>query len=221
MDHSDHAPLDHSGVEALFTRRDGGFRFARWARPLAPAIVGTDDQGCRIFEGAIEAVAGLAGLGVTDLDPDLGANFLVFIVNDWAELHEAPNLVRLIPNLADLVQALTDHDANQYRVFNFELDGAIRLCITLLRYDAELQSVPAQTVAVGQALQGLLLWSDAAFMGISPLALTDDGLCIVKPEIVAVLRAAYDPGLPNAGQDASLALRLAARIAVAANAEPR
>ena len=201
-------------VEAHFTRRDGSFRFARWGRPLVPVIVGTNDEGCQIFEGGVQAVARIAGLEVGELDPDLGANFLVFLVNDWAELTEAPNLVRLIPNLEDLIANLTAHDANQYRVFNFTEEGAIRLCITMLRYDEELQKVSAQTLAVGQALQGMLLWSDKAFMDESPIAVTDDGLCVVKPMFADLLRIAYDPVLPDAASDPSLALRIAARITV-------
>ena len=201
-------------VEAQFTRRDGSFRFARWGRPLVPVIVGTNDEGCQIFESGIQAVARMAGLDVGELDPDLGANFLVFLVNDWSELTEAPNLVRLIPNLNDLIANLTKHEANQYRVFNFTEDGAIRLCITMLRYDEELQRVSAQTLAIGQALQGMLLWSDKAFMDESPIAITDDGLCVVKPVFADLLRAAYDPILPDTGDDATLALRLAARLTV-------
>ena len=174
------------------------------------------DKGCSIFEDGIRTVARIAGLEVGELDPDLGANFLVFLVNDWAELMEAPNLVRLIPNLADLIANLTEHGANQYRVFNFTETGAIWLCITLLRYDEELQKVSAQTLAVGQAVQGMLLWSDRAFMDESPIALTDGGLCVVKPTYADLLRAAYDPVLADAGDDPSLALRLAARLRVRA-----
>ncbi len=213
MSETNPSSTDPDWVAGLFTRRGGSFRFARWARPLAPVIIGTDDQGCRIFEAGLGAVAGLAALEVTDLDPDLGANFMVFLVNDWAELIEAPNLVRLIPNLAGLIEQLTRHEANQYRVFSFEETGAIRLCITLLRYDDELQSVPAQTLAVGQAVQGMLLWSDGAFMDESPIAITEDGTCLVKPNYAALLKAAYDPVLPDTASDASFALRLAARMA--------
>ena len=180
---------------------------------MAPVIVGTDDAGCQTFEAGIRAVAGVAGLGVEELDPELGANFLVFLVNDWAELTQAPNLVRLIPNLPELIATLTEHEANQYRVFNFDEAGAIRLCITLLRYDEELQRVSAQTLAVGQAVMGVLLWSDAAFTEESPIAITENGTCVVKPEIATLLRAAYDPVLPNATKDPSFALRLKARMA--------
>ena len=199
-------------IAALFTRQDGGFRFARWDRPIAPVIIGTDDAGCAVFEEAIGAVARLAGQEVAELDPELGANFLVVLVNDWAELSEAPNLVRLIPDLDTLIAMLAEAGANQYRVFSFAETGGIRLCLTLLRYDAELQNVSAQTLAVGQAFQGLLLWSDAAFAEDSPIALTEDGLCIVKPAYARLLAAAYDPVLPVTADDASFALRLAARL---------
>ena len=208
-------PTDPDWVARQFTRGDGSFRFARWGRPLAPVVVGVDDQGCRIFDEAIRAVAGIGGLEVQELDPELGANLLVFLVSDWAELTEAPNLVRLIPNLPDLIGALTEQGANQYRVFSFDEQGAIRLCIVLLRYDEELQRVSAQTLAVSQAFQSMLLWSDTAFGDENPIALTEDGLCVVKPMHADLLRVAYDPTIGAAATDASLALRLAARMTVA------
>ena len=210
---------DPAWVEAQFTRRDGSFRFVRWGRPVAPVIVGTNDEGCRIFEEGIRAAARIARLPVSEMDSELGANFLVFLVNDWSELLEAPNLVRLIPNLGELIRTLSEHGANQYRVFSFDDDGAIKICITLLRYDDELQRVSAQTLALGQAFQGLLLWSDQAFTDESPLAVTDDGLCVIKPAHADLLRVAYDPALPPVADDPSFAHRLAARLSVAEVAE--
>lgn len=210
---------DPAWVEAQFTRRDGSFRFVRWGRPIAPVIVGTNDEGCRIFEEGIRSAARIARLPVSEMDSELGANFLVFLVNDWSELLQAPNLVRLIPNLGDLIETLTRHEANQYRVFSFDDEGAIKICITLLRYDDELQKVSAQTLALGQAFQGLLLWSDKAFMDESPLAVTEDGFCVIKPAHADLLRVAYDPTLPSVADDPSMALRLAARLSVAAAPE--
>ena len=210
---------DPAWVEAQFTRRDGSFRFVRWGRPIAPVIVGTNDEGCRIFEEGIRVAARIARLPVSEMDSELGANFLVFLVNDWSELLEAPNLVRLIPNLGELIRTLSEHGANQYRVFSFDDDGAIKICITLLRYDDELQRVSAQTLALGQAFQGLLLWSDQAFTDESPLAVTDDGLCVIKPAHADLLRVAYDPALPPVADDPSFAHRLAARLSVAEVAE--
>lgn len=206
-------------VGALFTRGDGTFRFARWARPLAPMIYGTNDEGIRIFEEALASVAGLAGLEVVETDPELGANFLVFFCRDWAELGEVPGLGRLIPGLEALSARLTEAAANQYRLFGFEDRGAIRICITLIRYDADLQQVSAGTLAVSQSLQGLLLWSDDAFAAESPIAvLADTGRTIVKPWYRAVVRAAYDPAIPVAGRDPALALRLSARVRLAGEA---
>lgn len=210
---------DPAWVEAQFTRRDGSFRFVRWGRPIAPVIVGTNDEGCRIFEEGIRSAARIAQLPVSEMDSELGANFLVFLVNDWSELLQAPNLVRLIPNLGDLIETLTRHEANQYRVFSFDDEGAIKICITLLRYDDELQKVSAQTLALGQAFQGLLLWSDKAFMDESPLAVTEDGFCVIKPAHADLLHVAYDPTLPSVADDPSMALRLAARLSVAAAPE--
>ena len=149
---------------------------------------------------AFRRAARIARLPVQEVDPELGANFLVFLVNDWSELQEAQNLIRLIPNLGELIQTLSEHDANQYRVFNFDEAGAIKICITLLKYDDELQKVSAQTLALGQAFQGMLLWSDQAFVEESPLAVTDDGLCVIKPAHADLLRVAYDPRVAAGSQ---------------------
>jgi hypothetical protein len=78
--------------------------------------------------------------------------------------------------------------------------------------DVHLNSVPAETLALGQAVQGILLWSDRAFMEASPMALLPDGRAVLRPEIGDLIRAAYDPVLPGASKDSSFALRLAARM---------
>ena len=208
-------------IEALFTGPDGAFRFARWARPIAPVIYGTNDAGIRIFEEALKSVVGLTGLEMAEIDPDLGANFLVFFVNDWSELATVPHLETLIPGIAGLAASLTEQKANQYRAFAVDEAGAIRACITLLRYDEAMQQVSAQTLAVTQSLMGLLSWSLTAFDAETPISLVaDTGRCIVKPWHADLIRAAYDPVIPAATSDASLALRLAARLAVMADQTP-
>jgi len=208
-----------AAVAALFTHGDGTFRFARWGRRPAPMVYGTDDAGVRIFEEALGSVARLAGMELAATDPELGANFLVFFCRDWAELGELPALGQLIPGLDALAHRLAAARANQYRLFGFDEDGAIRACISLIRYDAALQQVPAGTLALSQALQGLLLWSDRAFAGESPIVSVGDRAgVVVKPWLRRVLRAAYDPALPAAGRDAALALRIAARVQLAEEA---
>jgi hypothetical protein len=199
-------------VAALFTRGDRAFRFARWARPLAPVVFGTDAEGDRVFLGALTAVAGLAGLEVSGADLELGANLLVFFCEDWAELTVTPGMDRLVPDIAKLASVLKAAGANQYRVFAFDGAGAIRLCLVLLRYDEALRAVSARTLAVTQAFQSLLLWSDDAFRAESPVALWQ-GRALVKPWFADLARAAYDPVLPAASVDPALALRLAARMA--------
>ena len=76
--------------------------------------------------------------------------------------------------------------------------------------DEALAEVPAATLALSQAVQVIVLWSDAAFHQASPLGLVE-GVAVLRPEIAAVIRAAYDPVLPVAAQEASHGLRLAAR----------
>ena len=78
--------------------------------------------------------------------------------------------------------------------------------------DAHLAAVPAEVLALSQAVQMILLWSDRAFGDQSPLAQGAGGAVLLRPEIAALIRAGYDPVLPAVATDASHALRLAARI---------
>lgn len=199
-------------VEPLFTHSDGAFRFARWGRPLAPVVFGTDDSSLDLIKDALRATAALGGLSIVDTDPEFGANLLIFFVSEWSELAGVPNLDRLIPDLGPLIERLAQAGANQYRSFRFDADGAISLCTILLRMDDDLSALPAQTLATGQMVQSILLWSDTAFRTASPLAtVTNSGHTVARPDIAALIRAAYDPVLPAASQDPVHAHRLAAR----------
>lgn len=199
-------------ITALFTRRDGQFAFARWGRPIAPNIFGVEEASLAVIKGALEAVMVLSGHKMAETDPELGSNMMWFFFRDWDELPEVKGLDRLIPDLGPLVERLKAADANQYRIFRFDEEGAIKACFVFLRMDEHLNAVPAETLALSQIVQSVLLWSDAAFQDRSPLAMAGERT-ILRPEIADLIRAGYDPVLPNAAQDASHALRLAARIA--------
>lgn len=201
-------------IEALFTRKGGDFVFARWGRPIAPIVFGVEDETLSVVKGAFEAVVALAGHQMAETDPELGSNCMMFFFRDWSELAGVPDLDRLIPELAELVQRLSDADANQYRVFRFDEQGAIKAAFVFLRMDKAMSQIPAQTLALGQVVQTILLWSDETFRARSPLAIAD-GTTILRPDIAGVIRAAYDPVMPVASRDASLALRIFARLAQA------
>ena len=202
------APED---IETLFTRADGQFVFARWGRPLAPVVFGIDDATLEVVKGALEAVSVLAGHKISEMDPELGSNLMMFFFQDWSELLDVPGMDRLVPDLAPLVARLQSVDANQYRFFRFDEAGAIKACFVFLRMDTHLSAVPAQTLALSQIVQSYLLWSDTAFQDRSPLAVAADKT-ILRPDVAALIRAAYDPVLPGAATDPSHALRLFARI---------
>jgi hypothetical protein len=207
------APFTADEIAALFTRADGQFLFARWGRPLAPVVFGVEDATVPVLKGAIEAVVALAGHAMTDTDPELGANLMVFFLRDWAELAATPGLDRLLPDLSETLARLEAADANQYRAFRFDAGGGIRAAFVFVRMDGALAEVPAETIALSQAVQTILLWSDTAFLGASPLALlSEGGPAILKPQVADLIRAAYDPVLPVAATDPSHALRLAARL---------
>ena len=48
--------LTPAAVEALFTRANGEYLFARWGRAIVPVVFGTDDATLQTVKGAIEAV---------------------------------------------------------------------------------------------------------------------------------------------------------------------
>lgn len=199
-------------IRALFTRADGSYLCARWGRPIVPVVFGIEDASLPVIKGAFEAVVAVAGHRMSDLDPELGANLMVFFTRDWAELRAVPNLDRLVSDLGPLCDRLEAAGANQYRIFRFDPAGAIRAAFVFLRMDAHLAAVPAETLALSQAVQTILLWSDRAFADRAPLEQTGDGVRL-RPDIAALVRAAYDPVLPGVARDPSHALRLAARIA--------
>ncbi len=198
-------------TEALFTRESGEYLFARWGRPLAPVVFGVDDKTLSTVKGAIEAVCQLAGHEMAETDPELGSNFMWFFFRDWSELPQVPGLDRLVPDLVPLVARLEAADANQYRIFRFDDAGAIQACFVFLRMDQHLSKVPAETLALSQVVQSILLWSDLAFRDQSPLAVAGEAT-VLRPDIAALIRAAYDPVVPAVAEDRSHALRLSARM---------
>jgi hypothetical protein len=205
------AMMQESEIRSQFTRGNGDYVFARWARPIVPVVFGVDDATLAVVKGAVEAVVTLAGHKMAETDPEQGANLMIFFFREWRELSEVPGLDQLVKGLGPLVLRLEAEGANQYRLFRFEADGAIRACIAFLRMDDGLAAMAAETVALNLAVQSILLWSDAAFQERSPLAKAGDTI-ILRPEIAALIRAAYDPALPAVARDTSHALRLAARI---------
>ena len=205
--------MDVTDVEQLFTRADGSFAFARWGRGIAPVVFGVEDETLGVIKGAIDAVCRLAGHEMTDGDAELGSNFMWFFFRDWNELLELPRLGDMVPDLEPLVGRLKEADANQYRAFRFDDAGAIKACFVFLRMDGSLSALPTDTLALSQATQSMLLWSDTAFKTQSPLALVGE-TTVLRPEIGQVIAASYDPILPVSSQDPTHALRMSARIGV-------
>jgi len=197
-------------IERMFAE-DGGYRFARWGRPLAPVVFGVEEETLSVVKGAFEAVCRLAGQEMDEVDPELGANIMMFFCRDWQELLGVPDLDRLVPELQALVGTLERSEASQYRAFRFDETGAIKAAFVFLRMRGALAEQPGEVLALGQVVQVMLLWGAAAFQTRSPLAVAG-GITILRPEIAGLIRAAYDPVLPDVAGDASHALRLAARM---------
>jgi hypothetical protein len=198
-------------VARLFTHADGAYHFARWGRPIVPVVFGLADSTLPVVKGAIEAVVTLAGHRMAEADPDLGANLMVFYFRHWSELPQVPGLDAIVPDLAALCARLDDARACQYRLFRFDAAGAIKAAFVFLCVDDRVADVPADYLALEQAVQLICLWSDQAFADRSALMDGGDGL-ILRPDIATLIRACYDPVLPECSTDASHALRLFARV---------
>lgn len=208
----DDQPLDATRVKNLFTVKDGGYRFSRWGRAIVPVIFGTDDVTLGHLKDAIASTIQDAGHEMEDTDPELGANLLIFFCQDWDELDAVPDIEQMLPDLDSLKNSLKRTGANQYRRFSFDENGAIKFCILLLRNDEIMADTPIQTLACGQITQCLLLWGDDVFKDESPIAIvSENGLCVIKPPLAAVIRGAYDKTMPPSATDNSHAMRLAAR----------
>ena len=197
-------------VATLFTRADGTYLFARWGRPIVPVVFGVDDATLSVVKGALEAVVTLANHKMAETDFEFGANLMVFFFRDWEELLQVPNLGKLVPELDALCARLVEVQANQYRLFRFDRDGTIKAAFVFIRMDAHLRELPAEDLALSQATQIILLWSDKAFNALSMLVDLGAG-AVMRPEIAALIRAAYLPTLPAVSDEPSHALRLFAR----------
>lgn len=196
----------------LFTTPDNTYRFARWGRQLAPVVFGVGDESLPHLKDAIAQTVGITGGVLAETDPELGANFMWFFCRDWAELREVLNLGDLLPDFENLVDALTSQGASRYRSFGYDKDGAVQLCVVLIRVDAATEALSIQALGTSETFQSLLTWSEGAFSQVSPIAtVKENNMCIVKPEFAAIVRAAYDPMMPVSSDDPSHALRVAAR----------
>ncbi len=202
---------DH--IAELFTNSDGSYRFARWGRPIVPVVFGVQEDTLKTVKGAIEAIATLAGHSMAETDPELGANHMFFFFQEWDELLAVPDLDKLIPDLPSIVSRLNAAEANQYRAFRFDENNAIQAAFVFLRMSGALRDIPAESIALAEAAQTIVLWGESAFAKSSPLAvIPESGATILKPEISAVIAASYDRMMPASANDPSHAHRLFARL---------
>ncbi|WP_235931258.1 hypothetical protein [Paracoccus xiamenensis] len=181
-------------IADLFTR-DGQYLAARWGRPVAPVIFGLADESLDIFRGALKAAYAHAGHPITDTDPEMGANLMMFFCRDWDELAEIPDLDRLTGQ-PDLVARLKQQHADHYQIFRFDADGSIRACLSFIRISGALADAHPAQLAETLAMRSMLTFAHE-ITATAPLA--------------QVIRAAYDPVMPAVARDPSHALRLAAR----------
>jgi hypothetical protein len=195
-----------AAIQQYFTDPEGGFRFARWSCPLVPMIYGVAAPSLPVLKGALRLIADLTGHPLAEPAPDRAQNALTVFVADWAELRGVAELSALLPGLAALSHRLEAERAGRYRVFHFGAAGGIEHCLTLVRLGGT--APPADLLALDLAVAGHLAWGAGA---LEEGVVGADGK--LRADLIAVLRAAYDPALPAGSRDPALAYRLAARLA--------
>jgi len=196
-------------IEQLFTRKDGAYSFARWGRPIAPVVFGVNDETLPHLKDAIAQTVAVTGGTLAETDPEFGANFMWFFCTEWDEVAAVPDLEKLVPDLQGLIGSLKHKDVNEHRMFIFDKDGAIKMCLLFLRMKGAIAEMSVQALGTGETLQSLLTWGEEAFLTQSPIAvLKENGICIVKPEFASLVRGAYDPVMPPVATDTSHVLRL-------------
>lgn len=215
---------DAEAIRQLFTRSaesvEGApedpaqrFRFARWGRPLAPVVLGLDEESAEAARAAVVEAAEAAGVGAVDEDPDLEANFLICVCEKWSQLKSISGLDRLIPDLERLLTLLSAVGANQYRIFRVAPEEGISFAVTLVRFDESVAGLSAQAIGATQAAHGLLMWSDEAFAEDAPVAINRSGRGVIKTFHAKLLKAAYGEDAPSTSEDPNLADQLAAAMA--------
>lgn len=198
-------------ITRTFTQSDGGFLCARWGRAIAPVVFGMEEPSIGLFKSAAQLITGLAGHEVAETDPELGSNLMIFALRGWGELREVPDLDRLVPELPPLAGRLAAEAAQSYRGFRFDARGAIRAGFVFLDMTSPLAEVPGDLLALGEMLRIMLSWGPQAF-DLTPMLAEENGQAVLNADLLRLLRAAYDPMLPEVADDASHALRLAARL---------
>ena len=191
----------------MFRHKDGAYGFARWGRDVAPVVFGVDDATLEVIRASIIRALALAGREAVEIDPDLGANLMLFFFREWDELADVPDMDRMLPDLPGLIGRLKAQGAETYRTFRFDRAGAIRACFSFVRMGGALAGQPADALAMAEAAGMLLRWA-------RPPGLERDrqGQIAPTPAIAALIRAAYDPTMPDAADDPAHALRLWARM---------
>lgn len=203
--------LDAQQIARLFTDRAGNYYAARWRRPIAPVVFGVDDATLSVVKGAVEAAVALAGHRMAETDPEMGANLWVFFFRDWDELLAVPDLENLVGGLSGLVRRAQAAGADQARLFRHEPDGAIRAAFIFLRMAGPLAEAPADALALDQAVRVLATFAEGGLPVGAATVDTGEG-AMIAPAMARLLRALYDPLMPDVARDASHALRLAARL---------
>ncbi len=189
------AQMNSDEIAALFTREDQ-YLCAKWGRPVSPVVFGLEEESLAIFRNVIAAVLRDIRHPMTETDPEMGANLMLFFVRDWAELDQIPDIADLTGQ-PDLGARLGAEGASEYRIFRFDADGGIRACLTFINMSGALADAHPARLAEALAVRAMLTFAQE----VTPSA-----------EIAALLRAAYDPTLAVVAKQPTHALRLAARM---------
>ena len=199
-------------VEKLFTAASGAYHFARWGRPIAPVVFGVEDETIALIKAAFHSLCGALNHPISETDPELGSNLMIFFCHDWDELAQIKDLDHIIPDMKVRLMRLKSAQATQYRFFRFDAQGGIRACFVFLCMSVQMQAMPADVLVQEQAARSLLLWSQEMLQEKALAQVNAQGQIAIHCDALGIMRAAYDPLMPPSSKDKSHALRLWARF---------
>lgn len=200
-------------IRTYFARAGGQYQFARWNRPIVPVVFGDHCLDPGLLREALVRLSGITGHPVDLEAPPSAMTYGTLVVREWRDLAATPGAGKAMPGLAKLGAEAERQGGNQFRTFQRDWRGGIKRCVAVIRTAAgRFDDLTPESMALRQAALSFLHWSIPGVVKLRLVMPGPDGVDDLKPEVVALLRAAYDPAMPVSSRDPRHADQLAERM---------